>query len=437
MDTDGDGLTDTREDVIGTDPNDPDTDDDGINDGDEVDNDTDPLDPCDPNSSGAECQVDTDGDGLTDTREDVIGTDPNDPDTDDDGINDGDEVANNTDPLNSCDPDSTRPECDPDEDGLSNAEEDTLGTDPNDPDTDNDGIGDGEEFMNGSNPLDPCDPNSTGEQCNIDTDGDGLDDTDEDTLGTDPEDADTDGDGINDGDEVANNTDPLDPCDPNAEGDSCTERSSVAITISVNTTTPTIGTIVEFTITVQNDGNDVAKDLIVKEILENGLELISASSTKGIFNLALKEWRISELAANSKAELIIKAKVLDIGIYVNQVMIEQVSPRDDSPENNVSAIELFPNCLTVYNQFSPNNDGMNESFKINCIENYPNNLLQIFNRDGNLIYKRRGYRNEWRGEANGNLSIGSENSAPNGTYFYVLDLGNGSPEVKGWIQIIR
>lgn len=47
--------------------------------------------------------VDTDGDGLTDTQEVNLGTDPNDPDTDDGGVNDGDEVANGTNPLDADD----------------------------------------------------------------------------------------------------------------------------------------------------------------------------------------------------------------------------------------------------------------------------------------------------------------------------------------------
>jgi hypothetical protein len=76
---------------------------------------------------------------------------PLDPDTDNDGISDGDEVAIGTDPTN---PDS-------DGDGLIDGDEDTLGTDPLDADTDNDGFSDGEEVNQlGTDPLDPNDPGS-------------------------------------------------------------------------------------------------------------------------------------------------------------------------------------------------------------------------------------------------------------------------------------
>ena len=123
---------------------DPDSDDDGLTDGEEVVLGTDPFD------------ADTDDDGLTDGQEvEVYGTDPLDPDTDDDGLNDGDEIAAGTDPF---DPDT-------DDDGLSDGDEvNVYGTDPLDPDTDDDGLLDGLEVALGLDPLDP------------DTDDDGIPD---------------------------------------------------------------------------------------------------------------------------------------------------------------------------------------------------------------------------------------------------------------------
>ncbi|WP_376768505.1 hypothetical protein, partial [Nocardioides pelophilus] len=211
-DSDDDGLTDGEETgTHNTDPNDPDTDDGGVPDGIEVDVDgTDPLD-------GTDDLVDddADNDGLTDTEEGTIGTDPLDPDTDDDGINDGDEVdgTTNTDygnaPTDPLDPDS-------DDDGLTDGEETgTHNTDPNDPDTDDGGVPDGIEVdVDGTDPLD-----GTDDLVDDDADNDGLTDTEEGTIGTDPLDPDTDNDGINDGDEVdgTTNTDygnaPTDPLD--------------------------------------------------------------------------------------------------------------------------------------------------------------------------------------------------------------------------------
>ena len=89
---------------------------------------------------------DSDDDGLPDGQEIAIGTDPFDPDTDDDVLNDGDEIAEGTYPF---DPDT-------DDDGLTDGDEvHVYGTDPLDPDTDDDGLTDGLEVSLGTDPLDP------------------------------------------------------------------------------------------------------------------------------------------------------------------------------------------------------------------------------------------------------------------------------------------
>ncbi len=94
------------------------------------------------------------------------------------------------------------PNGDDDEDGLTNGEEEDLGTDPENADTDGDGLTDGEEVNDyGTDPTE------------ADTDGDGLDDGTEIDAGTDPNAEDTDGDGWTDGDEWESNFDPNDPED--------------------------------------------------------------------------------------------------------------------------------------------------------------------------------------------------------------------------------
>lgn len=91
-DSDGDGLSDRLERLLGTDPFNADTDGDGVSDFDEVRRHrTDPL------------AVDTDGDGLTDAEELALGTDPRLADTDGGGVPDGVEVENGTNPRNSDD----------------------------------------------------------------------------------------------------------------------------------------------------------------------------------------------------------------------------------------------------------------------------------------------------------------------------------------------
>nr|BFF40614.1 hypothetical protein BACY1_24190 [Tenacibaculum mesophilum] len=99
-------------------------------------------------------------------------------------------------------------------------------------------------------------------------------------------------------------------------------------------------------------------------------------------------------------------------------------------------------CVKVNNLMSPNGDEANSYLHIDCIENFPNNTLEIFNRWGNTVYRIEGYSNKDRnkrfeGISEGRANINVGDKLPVGTYFYILDLGNGSKVKKGWIYINR
>jgi len=156
-DSDGDGLDQSTEFNLYTDPNDTDSDDDGLSDGDEVNtNSTDPLDADsddDGLSDGDEINthlsnpnhIDSDGDGLGDGDEVTLyGTDPTNSDSDGDSLNDFDELnTHNTDPYNT----------DSDGDGLNDAAEiNTHLSNPNSADSSGDGFTDGALVDFGLNP---------------------------------------------------------------------------------------------------------------------------------------------------------------------------------------------------------------------------------------------------------------------------------------------
>jgi gliding motility-associated-like protein len=86
--------------------------------------------------------------------------------------------------------------------------------------------------------------------------------------------------------------------------------------------------------------------------------------------------------------------------------------------------------------FSPNNDGINDLFVIRGIEYFPSNTFLIFNRWGNKVFETEGYLNTWDGTSNLGVTVG-EDELPVGTYFYILDLGNGSDIFKGTIYLNR
>jgi gliding motility-associated-like protein len=86
----------------------------------------------------------------------------------------------------------------------------------------------------------------------------------------------------------------------------------------------------------------------------------------------------------------------------------------------------------IFNAFSPNEDGKNSHFHIRGIEQFPENLVTIYNRWGTLVYQKQSYRNGdgWTGDWNGQI-------VPDGTYFYVVELLRSKTIYNGFLYIQR
>jgi gliding motility-associated-like protein len=86
--------------------------------------------------------------------------------------------------------------------------------------------------------------------------------------------------------------------------------------------------------------------------------------------------------------------------------------------------------IDIPNTFTPNGDGINDTWNIKNIENYPGLTLEIYNRYGQLIYRSVGYSKPWDGTFNGM-------PLPVASYYYILDPKDGSPKLSGAVLIIR
>ncbi len=103
---------------------------------------------------------------------------------------------------------------------------------------------------------------------------------------------------------------------------------------------------------------------------------------------------------------------------------------------DTTTVEVYVDCtmlptttMKFFSGFSPNGDGQNDFFTVEGISEYPNNELSVFNRWGTEVFKMNGYKNAWDGTWN-------EKRLPDGTYFYVLQDGEGK-QYKGFVQISR
>jgi gliding motility-associated-like protein len=91
-------------------------------------------------------------------------------------------------------------------------------------------------------------------------------------------------------------------------------------------------------------------------------------------------------------------------------------------------IELGERNVFIPNAFTPNGDGLNDTWVLRNIQYYPDNVLVILNRWGNEIYKVENYNNQWNGS-----------SLNEGSYFYklIINACGEKKELTGYVTIVR
>ncbi|HEY9534860.1 MAG TPA: gliding motility-associated C-terminal domain-containing protein [Mucilaginibacter sp.] len=139
-------------------------------------------------------------------------------------------------------------------------------------------------------------------------------------------------------------------------------------------------------------------------------------------------WKISQIRENDPTKLVITVKVLAPGMIQSIVNIKgkQIDP---ILANNVDQTvqQVYP--LVISNVFTPNGDGVNDTFVIPGLVTYSDTELTIINRWGNVVYQKTNYKNDWDGSG-----------LVEGTYFYVLRAKNKAgvwDTYKGYLTLLR
>jgi len=483
-DDDNDGVPDT-EDAFPTDPNET-TDTDGDGQGDNADTDLDndgvlnSIDNC-PSTPNAN-QLDTDGDGIGDVC---------DSDDDNDGFSDADEITCGTDPLlassKPLDTDGDGiPNCiDTDDDNDGYSDQDELGCDCSCEET-----GKSDTTYSNSDPLDatsvPLDTDADGVPDCFDTDddGDGVLDT-EDAFPLDKDEwTDTDGDGI------GNNADTDDDNDGQSDADeiACGSDPLLASSMSLDSDEDNIPDCVD-----TDDDNDGVIDtadafpLDPAEWTDTDLDGIGNNADLDDDNDGQSDF--NELTCGSDP-LDQYSKSLDIDLdnipdcvdddkdgdgCENEVDAFPLDPNecedtdgdglgdnfevDDDNDGVLDSMDAFPldpnewadedndgigdnadpddnndgfedENLFTSGVLTPGSGGLEDTWKIINIEQYPLNRVTVYDKNGSEVFTAQNYKNNWRGTFKN-----SSNLLPAGSYYYVIDLNNGQDQIKGWLYL--
>jgi gliding motility-associated-like protein len=157
-----------------------------------------------------------------------------------------------------------------------------------------------------------------------------------------------------------------------------------------------------------------------KLVLEGGLDSLegSGSGNNIIYLWTPNKWLTSYVIARPKVS------PLDDIMYTLTV----TSSDGCTVSDNVFVKVL--KAPTIPNLFTPNNDGINDTWEILYLGSYPGATLEVYNRYGQMIFHSVGYSKPWDGKVNGN-------PVPVGTYYYIINPKNGRKQLTGFVDILR
>ncbi|HKZ67612.1 MAG TPA: gliding motility-associated C-terminal domain-containing protein, partial [Chitinophagaceae bacterium] len=150
----------------------------------------------------------------------------------------------------------------------------------------------------------------------------------------------------------------------------------------------------------------------------------------------------AQIAANATGQNISYSWSPDVFINSTQSLQAIVNPPRDT--NYVLTVKSNEGCGTttdtmhvfvykdvfVPNAFSPNNDGLNDTWHIPALSAYSAFELSVFNRHGQIVFQNKNSNTPWNGKYKGEL-------LPAGIYVYVIDLKVGGGVLKGTVMLLR
>jgi len=198
--------------------------------------------------------------------------------------------------------------------------------------------------------------------------------------------------------------------------------ASTAFSFAIDTKGPTTPVIVS----IDGKTTSPAVSRNLKPILVGTAE---AGSTISIFNANIL---IGTVVANANGNwTFIPQTDLAIGTYGFNITAKDAIG-NESAKSNVFVYELIPvnKEITANNVLTPNGDGKNDFLVLNNLQYYSKSLIRIYDRAGRTVYTANAYKNDWAGDLNGTILA-------EGTYYYVVDLGDGFKAFKSFITIVR
>ncbi|RKN01779.1 gliding motility-associated C-terminal domain-containing protein, partial [Aquimarina sp. AD10] len=210
-----------------------------------------------------------------------------------------------------------------------------------------------------------------------------------------------------------------------------------------NDRVPNAGDEIRYTFRVQNTGNVDITNIVLTDplpgiVIEGGpIDLVAGETDDSSFT-AVYVLTEEDLLSGSVTNQATVTGQDPNGIDVIDVSDDPLNDTDvdtdgdgDFEDETITEIgDIFDldDDIVIYTGISPNGDGINDEFRIVGLNNFPNNVLRIYNRWGVLVFEEDGYEQpgakSFAGISSGRVTISKKEELPVGTYYYVLDYEN-------------
>ena len=188
------------------------------------------------------------------------------------------------------------------------------------------------------------------------------------------------------------------------------------------------GETITYKFTVKNRCNVTIKDISIEDPLIDinpahitlGADQVDDHTFSGTYMITLADIERGYVKNSATASGYDPNNNLVTDISDDPTNFADVDVENDNEPDDPTIVRT-PN-IHVYDVFTPNGDGLNDHFYILGIESFPNAVVKIYSRWGNLVYQSTGYNNTdnyWDGSEQGNKT----HKLPVGVYYYVIDLG--------------
>ncbi|NNV56225.1 T9SS type B sorting domain-containing protein [Limnovirga soli] len=159
------------------------------------------------------------------------------------------------------------------------------------------------------------------------------------------------------------------------------------------------------------------------QVIIEGSSIILSPITTG--DIKTYAWAPITGLNNSGAQQPVASPKLDITYTLT------VTTTDDCTATDAIYIRVLKK-IGIPNAFSPNGDGINDKWQLDGLYSFAAAKLEVFNRNGQIVFSTTGYPTPWDGTYN-------NKPLPTGTYYYVLHLNDGyrKEPISGWVQLLR